>query len=123
MKAATIKRYAGLALLLALVMLTARTCETETASAEIHFRLDEGGAELRHLYAILQTSGDPDPIGYFEKAYEQGTRGDAGTWPLTVGAGTYRLEITLTDASGRTTLQERTVILEDGTRSVVPLSL
>lgn len=122
MSASTLKRLVTGAFLFALLLLGARTCQSESAAAEIQFRVDRGGAELRELYVVLARDGDPDPVGSFRGHFEGGTGGDAGTWLLTAESGTYHLELQARTTSG-TEFFERTVVLEDGARITVPFAL
>lgn len=117
-----IKRIVSLAFLAVLLLLTARTCETESAECVLQFRVDgEAGARLRELRVRLLEPTGPEVLGQFRKVYRTPPVGDAGRWPLTTAAGDYRLELEVVTDDGASEYT-RAIVLEDGVDPVIQLS-
>jgi hypothetical protein len=111
---------AGAAFLIALAVLSSRTCRSESASAEVRFRVGQAGGDLRQLEAELFRPGDDELIGFYRRSYDRGVLGEAGRWPLRADPGLYRMKIALV-SSGGTTRVDRGVDLRDG--AVVTIDL
>ncbi len=108
------------AFLLALVLLTTRTCRSENASAEVRFRVGQAGAVLRGLEAELFRPGDQEVLGFYRRDFERGSGHEAGRWTVHADPGLYRMKIALRTAAG-TTKVERGLEIFDG--AVVTIDL
>jgi hypothetical protein len=104
---------ASVAFLVALTLLTARTCQTQSASAEVQIRVGEAGADLRELDLELRRPGEQEVLGFFRRSFERGADPVAARWPVRADAGMYRLAIRLRSARGSVRV-ERALHIEDG---------
>jgi len=113
---------AGAAFLMAVGFLSTRTCRSESASAEIRFRVGDAGARLERLDAELYRPGEQDVLGYYRRFYDRagGSRAEAGRWPLRADAGMYRMVIDLTTQTGKVRV-ERGLEIQD--RAVITIDL
>lgn len=91
-----LKKLISIAFFAGLVFLGARTCSVETASTEIVFRLGESisapGELPRELEVRLYEREGTELMGSFRKYYQDQQAGPDARWPLSISAGTYRLE-------------------------------
>jgi hypothetical protein len=115
------RQHAGYAaFLLALVFLTTRTCRSESASADIRFRVGAAGAGLRGLSAELFRPGEEEVLGFYRRDYQQGSGSEAGRWTVHADPGLYRMVIALRSTGG-TERVERGLEIFDG--AVVTIDL
>ena len=101
------------ALLLALLLISTRTCGHESASSEVRFRVGAAGAQLRRLEAELRRPGQDELLGFYRREFDHGSGSEAGRWPLRADAGVYRMSISLRTASGAVRV-ERALEMVDG---------
>lgn len=104
---------AGAAFLLAVGVLASRTCHSESASAEVRFRVGAAGGDLQRLEAELFRPGEGEVLGFYRRSFDRGVVGEAGRWPLRADAGVYQVKVALVSPRG-TARVERAVELQDG---------
>lgn len=110
-----LRRVISIAFVAAVVLLGARTCQVESAECQLVFRFQEQPpAGLVELQVRLFDEGEGDePLGAFQKNYQDGIEGPPARWPLVVSAGTYRIEGEIVTRE-QSYLFERDVKLVDG---------
>jgi hypothetical protein len=115
-----VKRAISVAFVVGLVMLFARTCETEAAECTLVFRVaPASAAEVLEARARL-LDDDGEVIGTFRYVQGKKPRTELGRWPLQVPASDYILELELETAAGRAS-HERKVTLSDRAEVTVHL--
>jgi len=108
------------ALLLALLLISTRTCGRESASSEVRFHVGAAGAQVRRLEAELRRPGQDELLGFYRREFDRGSGSEAGRWPLRADAGVYRMSISLRTAGG-TVRVERALEMVDGATVTIDL--
>lgn len=113
----------GIGFILAVAWLAGhKSCQAETATGAIRFRLGERAAEVRSVRAELHRGDDPEVIGFWERNFDQsGSAPVAGPWNLRADPGLYRVDVVVRTAaaSGRAS---RSIDLQDGASITVDVS-
>jgi hypothetical protein len=104
---------ASVAFLVLLTLLTARTCQTQSVSADIQVRVGVAGEQLREIDLELRRPGEQEVLGFFRRSFERGSGPVAARWPVRADSGLYRVAIRLRTARGSVRV-ERSIQLEDG---------
>ncbi len=104
----------------ALVLVTLRTCQTESVSTTIEFRVGQAGKDVRQLRVDLFTEQD-EAVGYFERFTPRGSPDLVGSWTLRADSGLYRMRVELSTVDDRVVVN-RHLEVRDGRIVTVALA-
>ena len=113
-------RLAPLLLVVILVGLTARTCQSESVEATVELRFGEAAERVREVRGELLHPDSSEALGYFGRPYGEGGAPGPLRWDLQASPGHYVLDIEV-ELQGAWITIERRIELSD--RAVVTVDL